>query len=67
MNTSINHETLRFLRTGKNFEKIPPAMDPIVNAAKNVEIKNAQTMMDDPKYGYNNLEPTNWNPILSMP
>ena len=41
--------------------------DPLLNAARKVEIKNAQTTMDDPNHGFKRREPSNWNPMLKIP
>ena len=32
---------------------LPPTIDPTLNAARNVEINHAHTMIDEPKCGFN--------------
>lgn len=45
----------------------PPNSDPLLKAARKVEIRNAHTMRDDPKWGARSREPTSWNPMLKKP
>jgi hypothetical protein len=42
-------------------------MDPAENAARNVEISQAQTTMEDPKWGFRSREASSWKPMLRIP
>jgi hypothetical protein len=44
-----------------------PMNDPVLNAAKKVVIKLAQTKIELPKNGASTREATSCNPMLSMP
>ncbi len=42
-------------------------MEPEANAARNVEISHAHTMMSEPKWGLSRRLPSNWKPMLKIP
>src|SRR5687768_11011941 len=43
----------RLRGTGGRLLIQPPTIDPVLNAARNVEISHAHTMIDEPKCGFN--------------
>jgi len=47
MNTKVT--TALFFTLNGNLVNNPPIMEPILNAAKKVDIKNAQTITEEPK------------------
>jgi hypothetical protein len=41
-------------------ESQPPRIEPRAKAARKTEMRKAQGMMDDPKYGASRREPSSW-------